>query len=164
MIELTTKLAVGAPGEVCGQLRLPFELRQKRWLFATLASHEEVAVKLPRGTTLRGGDLLLASDGRIIEVIAAPERVVQVECATACELARVAYHLGNRHVPLQVGDGFLRLAEDSVLEDLLRRLGAKLTIIDAPFEPESGAYSGAHSHDDHAENRAGRIHEFGRPE
>jgi urease accessory protein len=164
MIELTTKLPASAPGQVDGQLRLPFELRQKRWLFATLASHEEVAVKLPRGTTLRGGDLLLASDGRIIEVIAAPERVVQVECTTAYELARVAYHLGNRHVPLQVGDGFLRLGENHVLEDLLRRLGAKLTVIDAPFEPESGAYSGTHSHDDSAESRAGRIHEFGRPE
>ena len=164
MIELTTKLPGGTPGEVQGQLRLPFELRQKRWLFAALASGEEVAVKLPRGATLRGGDLLLASDGRVIEVIAAPERVVQVECATACELARVAYHLGNRHVPVQIGEGFLRLGENHVLEDLLRRLGAKLTIIDAPFEPESGAYSGARSLDDHAENRAGRIHEFGRPE
>jgi len=164
MIELTTKLPAGAPGQVHGQLCLPFELRQKRWLFATLASYEEVAVKLPRGTTLRGGDLLVASDGRIIEVIAAPERVVQVECATASELARVAYHLGNRHVPLQIGDGFLRLGKNHVLEDLLCRLGAKLTIIDAPFEPEPGAYSGAQSHDDHAENRPGRIYEFGRPE
>ena len=161
MIELTAILPSAAPGEVRGQLRLPFELRQKRWLFAALASGEDVAVKLPRGTTLRGGDLLLASDGRVIEVIAAAERVVHVECATSSELARVAYHLGSRHVALQIGDGFLRLGENHVLEDLLRRLGAKLTIIEAPFEPESGAYSGAHSHEGASETRAGRIHEFG---
>ena len=161
MIELTIKLPAGAPGEVYGQLRLPFELRQKRWLFAALASGEEVAVKLPRGATLRGGDLLLASDNRVIEVIAAAERVVHVECTAHSELARLAYHLGNRHVPVQIGDGFLRFGENHVLEEMVRGRGAKLTIIDAPFEPESGAYAGAHAHDDPSENRAGRIHVFG---
>lgn len=164
MIELTAKLALAARGEVHGQLHLPFELRQKRWLFTALVSGEEVVVKLPRGATLRGGDLLLALDGRVIEVIAAVERVVHVECATARALAQAAYHLGNRHVALQIGDGFLRCGENHVLEEMLRGLGAKLTIIDAPFEPESGAYSGAHSHDDPSDNRAGRIHEFGGPE
>jgi urease accessory protein len=161
MIELTAKLASAAQGQVHGQLLLPFELRQKRWLNTALVSSEEVALKLPRGATLRGGDLLLASDGRVIEVIAAAERVVHVECATACALARVAYHLGNRHVPLQIGDGFLRLGENHVLEEMLRSLGAKLTMIEAPFEPEAGAYSSAPSHDDQSENHAGRIHEFG---
>ncbi len=161
MIEITAKLPPGAPGEVQGQLRLPFELRQKRWLFAALVSGEEVALKLARGASLRGGDRLLASDDRVIEVIAAVERLVHVDCATASALVRVAYHLGNRHVPVQVGDGYLRLSENHVLENMLRGLGAKLTIVEAPFEPESGAYAGAHSHDDHADNRAGRIHEFG---
>jgi len=164
MIEITAKLAAGAPGEVHGQLRLPFELRQKRWLFAALVSGEDVAVKLARGASLRGGDRLLASDGRVIEVIAAVEPLVHVECATSSELARVAYHLGNRHVPVQIGDGFLRFGENHVLEEMLCGLGAKLTIVEAPFEPESGAYAGTHSHDDHSENRAGRIHEFGRSE
>lgn len=164
MIEITAKLPAGAPGEVQGQLRLPFELRQKRWLFAALVSGEEAAVKLARGASLRGGDRLLAADGRVIEVIAMVERVVHVECKTACDLARVAYHLGNRHVPVQVGDGFLRLGENHVLENMLRGLGATLTIIDAPFEPESGAYGSAHSHDDPSENHPGRIHEFATPE
>jgi len=164
MIEITAKLAAGAPGEVQGQLRLPFELRQKRWLFAALVSGEEVAVKLARGASLRGGDRLLASAGRVIEVIAAVERLVHVECTTASALAQAAYHLGNRHVPVQIGDRFLRFGENHVLEEMLRGLGAKLTIVEAPFEPESGAYSGAHSHDDHADKRRGRIHEFGGPE
>jgi urease accessory protein len=164
MIEINAKLPSGAPDEVQGQLLLPFELRQKRWLFAALVSGEEVALKLPRGATLRGGDLLLASDGRVIEVIAAVERLVHVECATTRALAQAAYHLGNRHVALQVGDGFLRFGKNHVLEEMLRSLGAKLTIIEAPFEPESGAYSGAHSHDDQNENHTGRIHEFSGPE
>jgi urease accessory protein len=164
MIDLTAKLPFGAPGEVQGQLLLPFELRQKRWLFAALVSGEEVAVKLARGATLRGGDRLLASDGRVIAVIAAVERLVHVECATACALAQAAYHLGNRHVAVQIGDGFLRLGENHVLEEMLRGLGATLTIVEAPFEPEAGAYSGTHSHDDPSENHPGRIHEFGTPE
>jgi len=162
MTMLTAKLASGAQGEVQDQLLLVFELRQKRLFFAALVSGEEVALKLPRGATLRGGDLLLASDGRVIEVIAAAERVVHVECSTPSELARVAYHLGNRHVPVQVGDGFLRIGENHVLEEMLRGLGAELTIIEAPFEPESGAYAaGAHAQADHSAIRSGRIHEFG---
>lgn len=164
MIELTTKLSASAPGEVQGQLRLPFELRQKRWLFAALVTGEEVALRLPRGASLRGGDRLLAADGRVIEVIAAVERLVHVECTTASALARVAYHLGNRHVPVQIGDRFLRFGENHVLEEMLRGLGAKLTIIEAPFEPESGAYSSAHSHDDQTDKGRGRLHELGGPE
>jgi urease accessory protein len=164
MMEITAKLAPGTRNEVHGQLLLPFELRQKRWLFTALVSGEAVALKLPRGATLRGGDLLLASDGRVIEVVAAPERIVHVECASTSELARLAYHLGNRHVPVQVGDGFLRLSENHVLAEMLRGLGAKPSIIEAPFEPESGAYGGAHTQDDHSEHHQGRIHEFGSPE
>ena len=164
MIEITAKLASGARDHVRGQLLLPFELRQKRWLFTKLVSGEKAALKLPRGATLRGGDLLSATDGRVIEVIAAPERVVQVECSTPAELARVAYHLGNRHVAVQVGEGFLRLGENHVLEEMLRGLGAKLTHIEAPFEPETGAYRGAHSHRVNSDNPAARIHEFGGPD
>jgi len=110
---------------------------------------------------LRGGDLLQAADGRVVEVIAAAERVVHVECASSSELARVAYHLGNRHMPVQVGDAFLRIGENHVIEEMLRGLGAKLKIIEAPFEPEPGAYAGAHADADHGTIRSGRIHEFG---
>ena len=160
MIELTAKLAPRAQGDVQGQLLLPFSLRQKRWLLAALVSGEEAALKLPRGTTLHGGDLLLAADGRVIEVIAAAERVVHVECATPIQLTRVAYHLGNRHVPVQIGNAFLRIGEDHVVEKMLLGLGAKLTLIEAPFEPESGAYAGTHADADHGATRSGRIHEF----
>jgi urease accessory protein len=161
MIEIATKLKPDAIAEIGGQLKLPFDLRQKSRLRATLVSGEEVVLMLPRGEILRGGDRVQASDGRVIEIVSAPEKVLHVECATPAELARAAYHLGNRHVPVQVGTGFLRLAEDHVLEEMLRGLGATITPMEAPFEPEAGAYGGGHHH--HAGDGFGRgpkIHEY----
>ena len=147
------------PVKVASELRLTFERRQKTRQRATLASGEEVAIELPRGQVMRGGDWVVASDGRVIEVIAEPERVLHVECADPRELARAAYHLGNRHVPVQVGEGWLRIAADRVLERMLEGLGARLTAMDMPFEPEAGAYGGGHRHDNES-GHGGRIHEF----
>ncbi len=154
MVEIKTKLKIvrGAPGlqmriEIKGAIELPFEMRQKSRFKAKLASGEEVGVLLPRGEILRGGDLVSTSDGRIIEVIAQPEKVLHVEGATSAALAKIAYHLGNRHVPVEVGHGYLRLGDDHVLERMLEGLGAKVTHTTAPFEPEAGAYGGAgHEH------------------
>ena len=146
--------------KVRGELRLPFDRRQRSRQRATLASGEEVAIALPRGEVLRGGDWVVASDGRVIEVIAETERILHVECEDAEHLARAAYHLGNRHVPLQVGPGWLRLAADHVLEEMLNGLGARVTSLDAPFEPEAGAYGAHHRHDNES-GHGGRIHEFG---
>ena len=160
MLEIKTKLKIPRGAykvEVKGQLRLPFESRQKSRLRTALVSGEEVALLLPRGEVLRGGDLVTASDGRVVEVIAEPEKLVHVECPTAVELMRAAYHLGNRHIPVQVGDGFLRLAPDHVLEEMLKGLGAKVTHVEAPFEPEAGAYGGGHRHDEMG--HGGKIHD-----
>jgi urease accessory protein len=148
--------------KVRGQLRLPFEMRQKSRLRTTLTSGEEVAIALPRGQVLRGGDWVVASDGRVIEVVAQPEKVLHVLCATTHTLTRAAYHLGNRHVPVQLGDGWLRIAADHVLEEMLKGLGASVSAIEAPFEPEAGAYSARHSHDNESPH-GGKIHEFGSP-
>jgi urease accessory protein len=151
MLEIRNRLKVRREAyrlEVRGRLELPFDARQKSRLRTHLASGEEAALMLPRGEVLRGGDLVVASDGRVVEVVAAAERVLHVECASATELARCAYHLGNRHIPVEVAKGFLRLAEDHVLEKMLAGLGAKLTHVTAPFEPEAGAYAGVlHQHD-----------------
>jgi urease accessory protein len=147
------------PVEVKGELRLPFERRQKTRQRATLASGEEIAIELPRGLVLRGGDWVVADDGRVIEVIAEAERVIHVECDSPHALARAAYHLGNRHVPVQVGDGWLRIAADRVLERMLEGLGARLSALEAPFEPEAGAYGAHHRHDNES-GHGGRIHEF----
>jgi urease accessory protein len=133
-------------------LTLPFEQRQKSRLRARAQNGEEVALILPRGRVLRGGDRVTATDGREVEIIAAQEKLAHIE---SDELARVAYHLGNRHVPLQVGPGFLRIAEDHVLEELARKLGARVSRVEAPFEPEAGAYG--HQHDEMG--HGGKIHD-----
>ena len=125
------------------RLELPFELRQKSRLRTRLASGEQVGLILARGTVMRGGDVVKTIDGREVEIVAAKEKLLHIE---SDELARLAYHLGNRHVPVQVGAGFLRIAEDHVLEEMLRKLGARVSRIEAPFEPEAGAYGGAQHH------------------
>ena len=134
------------------KLVLPFEQRQKSRLRARLENGDEVALILPRGKVLRGGDRVTATDGREVEIVAAPEKLLHIE---STELARLAYHLGNRHVPLQVGQGFLRIAEDHVLEEMARKLGARVSHVEAPFEPEAGAYG--HQHDEMG--HGGRIHD-----
>jgi len=158
MLEIKSKLKIPRSAykvEVRGQLKLPFESRQKSRLKTKLVSGEEVGLILPRGEILRGGDLVTASDGRVIEIVAEPEKVLHIETT---DLARVAYHLGNRHVPVQVGEGFLRITEDHVLEEMVQKLGAKVSHVEAPFEPESGAYAGGgHQHDEMG--HGGKIHD-----
>jgi urease accessory protein len=169
MLEIKERVPASYASHVraMSRLELPFELRQKTRQRARLASGEEVALMLPRGAVLRGGELLLASDGRMVEVIASPESVLHVECSSAEALARAAYHLGNRHVPVEVGNGYLRLAADHVLEQMLKGLGARITAMQASFEPESGAYA-SHNHGlfmvrphAHEGSHGGRIHEYG---
>ena len=137
------------------QIILSFEQRQKSRLRVALPCGGEAAFLLPRGKVLRHGERIVAADGRRFEVQAAPEKLLHVE---ADELARVAYHLGNRHVPIQIGAGFLRLAEDHVLEEMLRKLGARVFRIEAPFDPEAGAY---HQHEDIG--HGGKIHDHFHP-
>jgi len=161
MLEIKAKLKIPRSAykvEVRGQLKLPFEARQKSRLKTKLASGEDVGLMLPRGEILRGGDLVTASDGRVIEVVAEAEKVLHVVCDTPAELAKAAYHLGNRHVPVQVGDGFLRLAADHVLEEMLKKIGADVSSMEAPFEPEAGAYAGGHHQHDEM-GHGGKIHD-----
>ena len=158
MVEIKAKLKIPRSAyklDVKGQLRLPFEQRQKSRLKTRLVSGEEVALLLPRGEILRGGELVTASDGRVIEVVAEPEKLLHIESDA---LAKLAYHLGNRHVPVQVGDGFLRIAADHVLEEMVKKLGAKVKQVEAPFEPEAGAYAGGHHQHDEM-GHGGKIHE-----
>lgn len=142
-----------------GELVLPYELRQKSRLRTMLVSGEEVGLFLERGEVLRDGEFLKAEDGRVIRVVAKPERVLDILCATPEALARAAYHLGNRHVPLQIGPGWLRIAEDHVLRLMVEGLGATVIPREAPFEPEAGAYAAGHSHSAPV-THSGIIHEF----
>jgi urease accessory protein len=157
MLTLHTKIppAEAAMADVVAQLVLPYELREKCRLRATLDSGEDVAVFTVRGTVLRDGDLLTGEDQRVVRVIAAPEPTYKVTCADAHALLRCAFHLGNRHTQAQVGDGFLRIRADAVLKEMLAGLGATVVEQMAAFEPESGAYGGGHGH--HHEHGQGPL-------
>ena len=147
MLEITQRLdAHQAAAQTASlTLTLAFEQRQKSRLRTRLDDGTEVGLFLPRGSVLRHGDRLRAADGRIVQVRAAAEQVsTAVADNDPLRLARAAYHLGNRHVPLQLGPDWLRYQRDHVLDQLTRQLGLTLTHEDAPFEPESGAF--AHPH------------------
>jgi urease accessory protein len=127
-------------------LTLTFDARCKSRLAATLDGGEDVALVMPRGTVLRDGDVLVADDGALVRVIAAAQDVLVVRSADALTLTRAAYHLGNRHTPVEVGAGYLKLEADPVLEDMLRRLGVQVEHASQAFQPETGAYGGGHKH------------------
>lgn len=145
MIHLTERIALS--GHIDDTLELPFDQRQKSRLRVMLASGKEAALFLTRGIILRGGDLIQSEDGSlVVQIVAAQEPVYNVIAPTPRELMCAAYHLGNRHVPLQIGDGWLRLEQDYVLRDMLLGLGMQVSEVMAPFEPEAGAYGGGHRH------------------
>lgn len=146
MTQVTISTRAYGNGRASARLVLPFDLRQRSRLLAVMDSGEEVGLLLPRGTVLRGGDRLQSSDGRLVEVVAAPEQVSIVRSSDARQLARAAYHLGNRHVALQITQDSVRYLRDHVLDDMLRGLGLKVDGDVLPFEPEAGAYSTSHAH------------------
>ena len=163
MLLIEASAPVGAAASEA--LLLPFESRCKSRLRTRLASGEEVGLFLERGRLLRGGDRLLGKDGRVVEVVAAAEALMEAQSADPLQLARAAYHLGNRHVAVQVLPGSLRFARDHVLGEMVRGLGLPVQEIEAPFEPEAGAYGahGGHGHSVDGEGRGPRIHDHFQP-
>ena len=132
-------------------LSLPIDQRMKSRLKVTLDDGQEAGLFLPRGQVLRGGDLLQSTDGLVVQVQAAQETVSTVHCDDPHTLARVCYHLGNRHVPLQIAATWARYQHDHVLDDMVLGLGLEVEVEKAPFEPEAGDYQSAavghhHSH------------------
>ncbi|RDU96060.1 urease accessory protein UreE [Trinickia dinghuensis] len=127
-------------------LTLAYDARCKSRLAATLDTGEEVALVMPRGTVLADGDVLVADDGALVRVIAAPEAVLVVRASDTLTLTRAAYHLGNRHTPVEIGVDYLKLEADPVLEAMLTRLGARVEREAQAFHPEAGAYGGGHRH------------------
>lgn len=128
-------------------LTLPFELRQKSRLRTCLDDHQEVRILLPHGTILRQGMLLRTDTGLIVKVRAALEAVSMASTDIPLLLARACYHLGNRHVPLQIDQGWVRYLHDPVLDTMLRRLGLRVVQQQTPFDAEAGAYGGSHHHE-----------------
>ena len=112
---------------------------------------------LAETVALRGGDLLVLDDGNVIEVVAEPEPLIEARATDLTALARLAWHLGDRHVPVQLFANRLRVRRDPAIEALLARLGAKLVAIEAPFDPEGGAY--AHAHDHHHDHHHAHDHD-----
>jgi len=148
MLYLTQR--IDTPGQVTATLTLPVDVRVKSRARVTLSDGREAGLMLPRGLLLRGGDVLSSEDGlEIVRIVAADESVSVVRCDDPFLLAKACYHLGNRHVPLQILPGELRYHHDHVLDDMLRQLTLEVTFAHLPFEPEAGAYSGethAHAH------------------
>ncbi|MEZ9511971.1 urease accessory protein UreE [Vibrio breoganii] len=141
MIELT-KINSDPVTNPNGYLSLPIDSRIKSRLKVILEDGRDAGLFLPRGHILRGGEQLLSECGMVVEVKAAAETVSTVYCDDALLLTRVAYHLGNRHVPLQVASGWVRYQHDHVLDEMVNGLGAEVSVETNPFEPEGGAYGG----------------------
>ncbi len=131
-------------------VELDWDVRQKSRFEATDSQGRRLGVFLPRGTVVRGGDVLLAQDGSFVRVLAAPQPVLRITpCAThgsPFDLVRAAYHLGNRHVPIELAPTHLQIEPDHVLADMLRSMHLVVQDVQAPFEPEGGAYAGGHAH------------------
>lgn len=145
MLTLTERLPATATARPQHTLALTAEERTRSRQRFTTTDGVEVQLVLARGTVLRDGDRLRAADGTVVRVEARPEPVLTVRAANHFELMRAAYHLGNRHVPLELGPDYLRLGHDPVLAELLAHLGVEVVSEIAPLSPEPGAY-GAHQH------------------
>ena len=120
---------------------LDFEERHRRRVAMTGVRGLEFLLDLPEAVVLRHGDALVLEDGRLVEVVAAPEPLAEIRIGEPRDLARMAWHLGNRHLPVQIMANRIRIRRDPVIEDMARKLGGKIALIEGPFEPEGGAYA-----------------------
>jgi urease accessory protein len=145
MRAIAIKAADSWSGETADCVVLDYDGRRRRRIAMTGKKGTSFLLDLPAPAELRGGDALLLEDGRLVEVVAAPEALLEIRCADARQLARIAWHIGNRHVSVQVLTDALRIRRDYVLADLASQLGGDLMEIEAPFDPESGAYQGVHA-------------------
>jgi len=144
MLILTEKLPANPDAAVSFTLPLTaFERSRSRHRFE-VASGEVLHLRLPRGTVLRDRDLLQSEDRCLVRVIAKPEPVITAIAPSSLLLMRAAYHLGNRHIPVEIASTYLRLSPDSVLQAMLEQMGLEVKQEIAPFQPEMGAYG--HSH------------------
>jgi urease accessory protein len=154
---------------------LDFADRHRRRMAMTGTRGLQFLLDLEDATVLRGGDALVLDDGRLIEVVAAPEPLAEIRGSDPQHLVRLAWHLGNRHLPTQITANGLRIRRDHVIEAMVRGLGARVIEIEAPFDPEGGAYAGgshghasetdphhaAHDHSSHDQGDHGHHHDPG---
>ncbi|WAL59725.1 urease accessory protein UreE [Thermocoleostomius sinensis] len=147
MLTLTHRSPVDPKGAVSLTLSLTAEERTRSRHYFQTDDGQGVYLRLPRGTVLRHGDVLQSEDRQtLVQIVAKPEPVMTVTAATTIDLLRAAYHLGNRHVPLEVTETYLRLSPDPVLKSMLEQMRLHVTEAQLPFEPEAGAYGHTASH------------------
>src|SRR5437868_7186959 len=137
---------------------LNFDDRHRRRMAMTGTRGLEFLLDLENAVALRGGDALVLDDDRLIEVVAAPEPLFEIRCNDPHHLIRIAWHLGNRHLPTQIVGKGLRIRRDHVIEAMVKGLGARVIEIEAPFDPEGGAYAAAHAAHDHDHDHTGHDH------
>jgi urease accessory protein len=146
-------------------VQLDWDVRQKSRFEVTDSQGRQLGVFLPRGTVVRGGDVLVAEDGSMVRVVAAPQPVLVIthctEHGTPFDLMRAAYHLGNRHVPIELKPDHLKIEPDHVLADMLRAMHLIVREENTAFEPEGGAYGSAGAHAHHAHRHAHDEHAHG---
>ena len=140
-----------------GSLTLDFDARHRRRIRLTTDQGEDVLLDLPKTIAMADGDALQLEDGRLLKVKAAAELIVEVRHKDPNQLMRLALHLGNRHLPTEIRDQVLRIRPDHVIEEMLHRSGAELLNLQAPFQPEGGAYSGDGHH--HSNDHGGHYDE-----
>ena len=145
----TVRPAGSWTGPIADRVELAYDERHRRRVVLTCASGRKVLLDLAEAQVLGHGDALDTGDGVLIEVRAAPERLAEIACAEKTELVRVAWHLGNRHLPTQILEESLRIREDHVILDMLQKMGARTELIEAPFNPEGGAYGQGRTHGHH---------------
>ena len=148
--------------EIFATVRLSFDARCKSRLLLKLDNGEQAALVVERGRLLRGGDRVRTLDGREVQIIAAEESLLEASSDDAAAIAKAAFHLGNRHVAVQVMANRLRFLNDHVLEEMVKGLGLKVAPLLAPFEPEGGAYGHHHAHGSQLPLIQPKIHEFPR--
>ena len=146
-------------------VELDWDVRQKSRFETTNNLGQSVGVFLPRGTVIRGSDVLVGEDGSLLQVLAAPQAVLRITFdhahGSAFDLTRAAYHLGNRHVPIELQADHLKIEPDHVLADMLRAMHLQVAEVNEPFEPESGAYGDHGGHAHAHEHTHGHSHDHG---
>jgi urease accessory protein len=135
---------------------LDFDDRHRRRMAMTGTRGLEFLLDLETAVALRGGDALVLEDSRLVEVVAAPEPLIEIRGSDPAHLVRLAWHLGNRHLPTQITTRGLRIRSDHVIEEMVKGLGARVVAIEAPFDPEGGAYAAGPVHHDHGHDHHGK--------
>ena len=146
MRAISIKAASTWSGETADRVVLDYDDRHRRRVAMTGSKGLAFLLDLPVTAWLHGGDALVLEDGRLVEVVAAPEPLLEIRCSDPKHLARVAWHLGNRHLPVQVLKDALRIRRDHVIAGMAVQLGGRVIEIEAPFDPEGGAYDSPHAH------------------